>query len=142
MRWYISGHAPWSDGYESMIYIGWVTLLAGLLFSNGSKMAIAATTFLSSIILMVAHLSWMDPEVTNLVPVLKSYWLTIHVSVITASYGFLALSSILGLMNLILMIVKSKGNTDKINQENKRTYCYKWAIGNDRFVFAYYWNFF
>lgn len=119
MRWYISGHAPWSDGYESMIYIGWVTLLAGLLFSNGSKMTIAATTFLSSIILMVAHLSWMDPEVTNLVPVLKSYWLTIHVSVITASYGFLALSSILGLMNLILMIVKSKGNTDKINQKIK-----------------------
>jgi len=116
MRWYISGHAPWSDGYESMIYIGWVTLLAGLLFSNGSKMTIAATTFLSSIILMVAHLSWMDPEVTNLVPVLKSYWLTIHVSVITASYGFLALSSILGLMNLILMIVKSKVNVDKMDQ--------------------------
>lgn len=117
MRWYISGHAPWSDGYETMIYIGWVTLLAGLLFSHGSKMTIAATTFLSSIILMVAHLSWMDPEVTNLVPVLKSYWLTIHVSVITASYGFLALSAMLGLMNLILMIVKSKGNALKMDRK-------------------------
>ena len=87
MRWYISGHAPWSDGYESLIYIAWVTLLAGLVFSNKSNMTIAATTFLTSIILMVAHLSWMDPEITNLVPVLKSYWLTIHVSIITASYG-------------------------------------------------------
>lgn len=115
MRWYISGHAPWSDGYESMIYIAWVVLLAGLIFASGSKMTIAATTFLSSIILMVAHLSWMDPEVTNLVPVLKSYWLTIHVSVITASYGFLALSMILGMMNLLLMILKSSKNAIKMD---------------------------
>lgn len=117
MRWYISGHAPWSDGYESMIYIGWVTLLAGLLFAHGSKMTIAATTFLSSIILMVAHLSWMDPEVTNLVPVLKSYWLTIHVSVITASYGFLALCTLLGLMNLVLIILSSDKNREKMDMK-------------------------
>jgi cytochrome c-type biogenesis protein CcsB len=114
IRWYISGHAPWSDGYESMIYIAWVTLLAGLVFSKQSNMTIAVTTFLTSIILMVAHLSWMDPEITPLVPVLKSYWLTIHVSVITASYGFLALSALLGFMNLILMILQSKKNRDVI----------------------------
>ncbi len=110
LRWYISGHAPWSNGYESMIYIGWVTILAGLLFSRRSKMTIAATTLLASIILFVAHLSWMDPEITNLVPVLKSYWLTIHVSVITASYGFLALGALLGFFNLILMIMKTPKN--------------------------------
>ncbi len=115
VRWYISGHAPWSNGYESMIYIGWVTLLAGLIFASGSKMTIAATTILSSIILMVAHLSWMDPEVTNLVPVLKSYWLTIHVSIITASYGFLALCAILGMMNLLLMMMKSRKNAVKMD---------------------------
>ena len=78
-------------------------------------MTIAATTILSSIILMVAHLSWMDPEVTNLVPVLKSYWLTIHVSIITASYGFLALSAILGFMNLLLMIMKTRKNAIKMD---------------------------
>ncbi len=115
LRWYISGHAPWSDGYETMIYVGWITLLAGLFFSRGSRMTIAATTLLTSIILLVAHLSWMDPEITNLVPVLKSYWLTIHVSVITASYGFLALSSLLGLINLVLMIVKTTKNADRID---------------------------
>jgi cytochrome c-type biogenesis protein CcsB len=112
LRWYISGHAPWSDGYESMIYIGWVTMLAGLLFSKRSKMTVAATTLLASIILFVAHLSWMDPEITNLVPVLKSYWLTIHVSVITASYGFLALGALLGFFNLILMILKNPKNRE------------------------------
>jgi len=119
MRWYISGHAPWSNGYESMLYIGWVVLLAGLIFSSGSKMTIAATTILASIILMVAHLSWMDPEITHLVPVLKSYWLTIHVSVITASYAFFALSAILGLINLLLMIFKSTNSVTKFDLKIK-----------------------
>lgn len=115
MRWYISGHAPWSDGYESMVYIGWITMLAGLLFSKRSAMTIAATTVLTSIILMVAHLTWMEPEITNLVPVLKSYWLTIHVSVITASYGFLALSMLLGFVNLVLILFKNSNNSNYIN---------------------------
>ena len=115
MRWYISGHAPWSDGYESMIYIAWVTVLAGLTFARKSNMTLAATTILASVILMVAHLSWMNPEITNLVPVLKSYWLTIHVSVITASYGFLALSMLLGFINMILMIFRKSSNLKKMN---------------------------
>lgn len=110
MRWYIAGRAPWSNGYESMIYISWVTVLAGLIFSRKSPMTIAATSILASIILMVAHLSWLDPEITNLVPVLKSYWLTIHVSIITASYGFLALGALLGAISLIMMILKSNKN--------------------------------
>ncbi len=115
MRWYISGHAPWSDGYESMVYIGWITMLAGLLFSRKSAMTVAATTVLTSVILMVAHLTWMEPEITNLVPVLKSYWLTIHVSVITASYGFLALSMLLGFLNLVLMLFKNEKNAGYLN---------------------------
>lgn len=128
LRWYISGRAPWSNGYESMIYIGWVTVLAGLFFSRKSQMTIAATSILASIILMVAHLSWMDPEITNLVPVLKSYWLTIHVSVITASYGFLALGALLGFINLVLMILKNPNNfanlqlrIKELNYINERT---------------------
>ena len=80
-----------SNGYESMIFISWVTLLAGFIFSRKSAFALSATAVLASMTLMVAHLSFMDPEITNLVPVLKSYWLTLHVSVITGSYGFLGL---------------------------------------------------
>jgi cytochrome c-type biogenesis protein CcsB len=119
LRWYISGHAPWSNGYESMIYIAWVTMLAGLLFARKSNMTIGATTILTSIILMVAHLSWMNPEITNLVPVLKSYWLTIHVSVITGSYGFLALSMLLGFLNMLLMIFRNSENSIKMNSNIK-----------------------
>jgi cytochrome c-type biogenesis protein CcsB len=119
MRWYIAGRAPWSNGYESMIYISWVTVLAGLIFSRKSPMALAATAVLASIILMVAHLSWLDPEITNLVPVLKSYWLTIHVSIITASYGFLALGALLGFISLIIMILKSNKNQSALRNKIK-----------------------
>lgn len=119
MRWYISGHAPWSNGYESMVYIAWVTILAGFIFSRTSKMTLAATAILTSLILMVAHLNWLDPEITPLVPVLKSYWLMIHVAIITGSYGFLGLGALLGFMNLILMILKTAKNKIKVNDTIK-----------------------
>ena len=63
---------------------------------------------------MVAHLNWLDPEITNLVPVLKSYWLMIHVAIITASYGFLSLGAILGLIALWLIIFMNKSNAFKL----------------------------
>jgi len=115
LRWYISGHAPWSDGYESMIYIGWATIFAGFLFSKRSPMTMASTAILTGLILFVAHLNWMDPQVTNLVPVLNSYWLSIHVAVITASYGFLGLGALLGFMSIILFIFKTKKNNKHIS---------------------------
>ena len=114
-RWYISGHAPWSNGYESMIYIAWATVLAGLIFSRQSIITLASTGILAGVILFVAHLNWMDPQVTNLVPVLKSYWLSIHVSMITASYGFLALGALLGFISLILFAIINEGNNKRIN---------------------------
>jgi cytochrome c-type biogenesis protein CcsB len=114
LRWYIAGRSPMSNGYESMIFISWVTLLAGFIFSRRSAFALSATAVLASMTLMVAHLSFMDPEITNLVPVLKSYWLTLHVSVITGSYGFLGLGAILGLINLILLALSNEKNTTRI----------------------------
>ena len=115
LRWYISGHAPFSNGYESMIYIAWAIMLAGFIFMKKSPITLAATAILASITLMVANLSWMNPEITNLVPVLKSFWLIIHVSVITASYGFLALGALIGLLCLITIIFVSKNNADRLN---------------------------
>ena len=104
-----------SNGYESMIFISWVTLLAGFIFSRKSAFALSATAVLASMTLMVAHLSFMDPEITNLVPVLKSYWLTLHVSVITGSYGFLGLGAILGLIIMILLLFSNSGNRERIS---------------------------
>lgn len=116
LRWYISGHAPMSNGYESMLFISWATLLAGFIFSKKSHFALAATAVLSSLTLLVAHLSFMDPEITNLVPVLKSYWLTLHVSIITGSYGFLGLGAILGLLVMVLYSLSNKKNSERISK--------------------------
>ena len=113
-RAYVSGHAPWSDAYESMIYVAWATVGIGLAFGRKSDLTIAATSFVSSMILMIAHWSWMDPEIANLVPVLDSYWLMIHVSVIVGSYGPFTLSMILGIVSLILIIITNKKNQRKI----------------------------
>jgi cytochrome c-type biogenesis protein CcsB len=110
MRWYISGRAPWSNGYESMIYIAWTTTLAGVLFTRKSFGGLAATMVLAGTILFVSTLSFLDPEITPLVPVLKSYWLTIHVSLEAGSYGFLMLGAIIGLINLILMVFITENN--------------------------------
>ncbi|MFA6196595.1 MAG: cytochrome c biogenesis protein CcsA [Sulfurimonas sp.] len=114
-RWYISGHAPWSDGYESMIYIAWATVLAGFIFSKRSSMTMASTGVLAGLILFVAHLNWMNPQVTNLVPVLNSYWLSIHVSMITGSYGFLGLGALLGFITILLFILKTPANEKHIS---------------------------
>jgi cytochrome c-type biogenesis protein CcsB len=114
LRWYISGHAPWSNGYESVVYVAWAVMLAGFIFGRKYPMVVGTAAFLSGISLFVAHLSWMSPEITPLVPVLKSYWLMIHVAIITASYGFLGLSTFLGVMVMILIVLRRKSNEQKV----------------------------
>lgn len=116
LRWYVSGRAPWSNGYESMIYIAWTSTLAGVLFTRKSFGGLAATMVLAATILFVATLSFLDPEITPLVPVLKSYWLTIHVSLEAGSYGFLMLGAIIGLINLILMIFLKETNKTRVKR--------------------------
>ena len=115
VRWYISGHAPWSDAYESMIYIAWATMFFGLAFGRKSTLTIASTAFVTSMILMIAHWNWMDPSIANLQPVLNSYWLMIHVSVIVGSYGPLTLAMILGLVALLLMVLTTEKNKLKMD---------------------------
>ena len=120
LRWYISGHAPWSNGYESMIYISWATILSGIIYAKRSVLTLAATGVVAGLLLMVAHLNWLDPSITNLVPVLNSYWLLIHVAIITSSYGFLSLAAILGLISLWLIIFTNSSNKNKLEGTLKR----------------------
>ena len=118
-RWFISGHAPWGDAYESMIYVAWATMGVGLLFAKKSDLTVASTAFVSSMILMIAHWNWMDPSIANLVPVLDSYWLMIHVSVIVGSYGPFTLGMILGIVSLILMVFLTRKNKEIIKLKLK-----------------------
>ena len=112
-RWYLSGHAPWSDIYETLIYISWSAVFAGVIFFRNSLLALGAATIIAGIFMFTAHLTDVDPQITTLVPVLKSYWLTIHVSNITASYGFFGLSAILGFLTLIMFIFRK--NREHLN---------------------------
>ncbi|MDM8174448.1 c-type cytochrome biogenesis protein CcsB [Olivibacter sp. 47] len=110
IRWYISGHEPWSNGYEAVMFISWIGILSGLILYRNSNAFIPAAGCLIAVILMgFAHGgSQMNPQITPLVPVLKSYWLMIHVAIITSSYGFFGLSALIGLVTLILHIIKNK----------------------------------
>ena len=114
-RWYISGHAPWSDAYESIIYVSWATMLFGLIFGKKSDLTIAATAFVTAMLLWVSNLSFIDPAIGNLQPVLDSYWLMIHVAIIVASYGPFALGAILGIVSLLLMLFTTKNNKVKMD---------------------------
>ena len=111
IRWYISGHAPWSNAYESIVFIAGATVFAGLVLARHSPFALAGAAILAGVTMGVAHMNFINPEITNLVPVLKSYWLMIHVATIISGNGFFGLGSILSLMVLILFIFRgSKGH--------------------------------
>ena len=114
IRWYISGHAPWSDAYESVLYVAWSTMALGLAFGRKSDLTIASTAFVTAIILFGAHMNWLDPAIANLQPVLDSYWLMIHVAVIVGSYGPFTLGMILGVVSLFLMIFTTPSNKKKM----------------------------
>lgn len=128
-RWYISGHAPWSDAYESMIYVAWATMFFTLAFDRKSKLTVASGTFVASMILMIAHWNWMDPAIANLQPVLNSYWLMIHVAVIVASYGPFTLAMVLGIVSLLLMLFINEKNKTKMELNIKEiTYINEMAL--------------
>ncbi|MBX1886150.1 cytochrome c biogenesis protein [Campylobacter peloridis] len=121
IRWYVGEHAPWSNAYESMIYIAFSCIISAVVFFKNSPFALCAASMLSGISLFVAHLGFMDPQIGNLIPVLKSYWLNIHVSIITASYGFLALCFMVGLFTLLLFILRK--NNEVIDQNIIKLHC-------------------
>jgi cytochrome c-type biogenesis protein CcsB len=119
LRWYISGHAPWSNAYESILYVSWATLGMGLLFSKKNNLTVAAATFVTCMLLIIAHWNWVDPSIGNLVPVLDSYWLMIHTAVIVGSYGPLTVGMILGVVSLLLIIMTNKKNKEKMDHNIK-----------------------
>ena len=110
MRWYIGGYAPWSNSYETMVYVSWATVMGGILFARKSRITLALATLFGGIILFVSGLNWMDPQINPLVPVLKSPWLMFHVAVIVAAYGFFGISCLIGLTNLVMMSISNLKN--------------------------------
>ena len=118
VRWYLSGHAPWSNGYEAIVFISGIGVLSGLLlYKNRNAFIPAAGALVAMIMMGFAHGgSMLDPQITPLEPVLKSYWLMVHVGIITSSYGFFGLSAVLSTISLILFSAKP---TQKITHSIK-----------------------
>jgi cytochrome c-type biogenesis protein CcsB len=109
LRWVASGRAPLSNGHESLLFISLAVVLAGLIFELIYRLAAPAglASLLTLVVLGVSMLSVFDPAIGPLVPVLVSYWLNIHVTIITASYAFLGMVFMIGTLVMILMILRS-----------------------------------
>jgi cytochrome c-type biogenesis protein CcsB len=114
LRGYIAGHAPWSNSYETMTLVALITVIGGVCFARRSMLTAALATLFGGVILFVAGLNWLDPQITPLVPVLQSPWLMFHVAVAMAAYGFFGISFLLGATNLILRGVNH--NRDNIKR--------------------------
>jgi cytochrome c-type biogenesis protein CcsB len=90
LRWYISGHIPLSNTFETMVFAAWFIVLITIVLNKKSNVFTVAGLLLSGFILLVASIGNMNPQITKLVPVLMSPWLSIHVSLLMISYSFLA----------------------------------------------------
>ena len=112
IRWFLAGHAPWSNQYECMVFGTWTTLLAGISLSRHSRLPMIWGSLLAGILLIIAHNPSIDTSFSPLPPVLKSKLMITHVSIAMASYGFFSIGTILALGNLSTLaftsIVSSK----------------------------------
>ncbi|MEN8006040.1 MAG: cytochrome c biogenesis protein CcsA [Candidatus Krumholzibacteriota bacterium] len=111
IRWIASERIPISNGHESLLFIAISVALAGFIFEFVYRQGFpgALGGLLTTIVLGVSMLSTFDPAIGPLVPVLVSYWLNIHVTIITSSYGFLGLSALIGALTLLLLLAKGPG---------------------------------
>ena len=101
LRWYVSGHLPMSNGYETMQFMAWATLIVTLVMQKRFLPVKQFGPLLSSFALLVAMITDGNPQITQLMPVLQSPLLSVHVMVIMFSYALFGLTALIGLQGLI-----------------------------------------
>lgn len=102
LRWIISGNIPMSNGYESMLTVAWFVMLISILMQLRIRIVMVFGFLISGFILLVSHINQMDPAIGQMMPVLNSPLLSIHVSIIMMSYALLSLTFICGIMGICL----------------------------------------
>ena len=102
LRWYVAGHVPMSNGYETMQFMALVTLIVSALLHRRFSVLLPFGFMVAGFSLLVAHLGQSNPQVTNLMPVLSSPWLSLHVSVVMMGYSLLAFILFTGIMGLCM----------------------------------------
>ena len=113
LRGFISGHLPMSDGFETMLFMAWCTTVFTLIAQRKFTMALPFGFLITGLAMMVAMLGESNPKVTNLIPVLQSPLLSIHVVVIMIAYSLLAFTMLNGVTALIFHFSK-KDYTEEI----------------------------
>lgn len=107
LRWIISGNIPMSNGYESMLTVAWFVMLISILMQLRIRIVMVFGFLISGFFLLVSHINQMDPAIGQMMPVLNSPLLSIHVSIIMMSYALLSLTFICGIMGICM---RSHGN--------------------------------
>lgn len=102
MRWIVSGNVPMSNGYESMLTVAWFVMLISLVMQWRIRLVMVFGFLLSGFFLLVSHINQMDPAIGQMMPVLNSPLLSIHVSIIMMSYALLSLTFLCGVMGILL----------------------------------------
>ena len=102
LRWIISGNIPMSNGYESMLTVAWFVMLISILMQLRIRLVMVFGFLLSGFFLLVSHINQMDPAIGQMMPVLNSPLLSIHVSIIMMSYALLSLTFLCGIMGIFL----------------------------------------
>lgn len=102
LRWIISGNIPMSNGYESMLTVAWFVMLISILMQLRIRIVMVFGFLISGFFLLVSHINQMDPAIGQMVPVLNSPLLSIHVSIIMMSYALLSLTFICGIMGICM----------------------------------------
>ena len=102
LRWIISGNVPMSNGYESMLTVAWFVMLIAIFMQFRIRLVMVFGFLLSGFFLLVSHINQMDPAIGQMMPVLNSPLLSIHVSIIMMSYALLSLTFICGIMGICL----------------------------------------
>lgn len=105
LRWIVRGTVPMSNGYETMLTMAWIVMLASLFISMRMRIILTFGFFMSGFMLLVSHINQMDPQISHIMPVLNSPLLSVHVSVIMMSFALLSLTFLCALTAIVLHFV-------------------------------------
>ena len=119
LRWYIGGRIPLSNGYETMQFMALCTLLLACIFRRRFSFTLPFGLLISGFALLVAYLGQNNPQITPLMPVLLSPWLSIHVSLIMVSYALFAFMMLNGLLAFCIGGWRKKTIDSEIQEQRK-----------------------
>ena len=120
LRWWVSGHVPVSNGYETMQFMAWAMLIITLVLQRRFAIISGLGTLIASFCLLVAMIAGGSPQITPLMPVLQSPLLSIHVMTVMCAYALFALIT---LLSIVALVTKTPNNS-KLSTLNSQLLLY------------------